>query len=209
MQKALDAQGLSPLTRGNPPRSAVAPGRGGPIPAYAGQPWRCLSSFPCSWAYPRLRGATRRKCRRAEVLKGLSPLTRGNPTGMRYFGRRERPIPAYAGQPATSLPKRGGWWAYPRLRGATAKDNASSVFSSGLSPLTRGNRSPSQWRRLEQGPIPAYAGQPVGHVSSVSGRGAYPRLRGATAAVREELVEHVGLSPLTRGNHPKRPGAAV
>ena len=71
---------------------------------------------------------------------------------------------------------------------------------SGLSPLTRGNRS--HWNRhlCPARPIPAHAGEPqiAGAVDALWR--AYPRSRGGTGPRGRKMTRREGLSPLTRGN---------
>ena len=55
---ALEAQGLSPLTRGNQGDVVVAAVLQGPIPAHAGQPSLMAEAMALPRAYPRSRGAT-------------------------------------------------------------------------------------------------------------------------------------------------------
>ncbi len=60
---------------------------------------------------------------------------------------------------------------------------------------------------MKVGPIPAHAGQP-GQVIFSGGRlWAYPRARGATPVRFISVASRSGLSPRTRGNHPRRTDA--
>ncbi len=95
-------QGLSPLARGNQARAPV-PGAGeGPIPARAGQPPSDHALPRSQWAYPRSRGATSPHQRHLPPATGLSPLARGNPQAVVGARQDDGPIPARAGQPASS-----------------------------------------------------------------------------------------------------------
>ena len=97
--------GLSPLARGNPPRWPARRGRGGPIPARAGQPRTRDGDDGDRRAYPRSRGATDSAADTATVQRGLSPLARGNLPEAAARQGRGGPIPARAGQPRASRPR--------------------------------------------------------------------------------------------------------
>ena len=193
-------QGLSPLTRGNPGALLTFPSRRGPIPAHAGQP--NFHDYRPGWsgAYPRSRGATRASCRPGRSHEGLSPLTRGNHRSKIPDDIAAWPIPAHAGQPPCTPPRRSGAWAYPRSRGATYGSAVVQGPRWGLSPLTRGNPTDSASAPYILGPIPAHAGQPSAPFNQQGPDGAYPRSRGATLRLAPAFPCRPGLSPLTRGN---------
>ena len=173
-------EGLSPLARGNllPNRPALKRLR--PIPARAGQPCGVWSVIRAGRAYPRSRGATWRERREAVSWLGLSPLARGNRRQRGRRRRRQRPIPARAGQPRGRGRGRAPWGAYPRSRGATLHGIGHDDPFRGLSPLARGNRVEPGDGAVDDGPIPARAGQPRWVGFARCGAGAYPRSRGAT-----------------------------
>ena len=172
----------------------------GPIPARAGQPWRRSPARARRSAYPRSRGATWLLVHLLAAFGGLSPLARGNPSVSSMGGCARGPIPARAGQPATSQPHARTVGAYPRSRGATCQCSHLHVASGGLSPLARGNLTRIAGSSISKGPIPARAGQPCLCCNSCSLGGAYPRSRGATVARHNVLDLAAGLSPLARGN---------
>ena len=153
--------GLSPHTRGNRLKHALAAAIKGPIPAYAGEPFDSLSQTRYGRAYPRIRGGTFQKIRNTLHGWGLSPHARGNldPLGGADVGLR--PIPACAGEPTASCNPASRPWAYPRMRGGTENVPVMPVAVTGLSPHARGNRQTSVYPREIVGPIPACAGEPV------------------------------------------------
>ena len=73
------AQGLSPPTRGNPPRRARTIPSPGSIPAHAGEPTSPTTATPPQRVYPRPRGGTGVRPPLRWLCWGLSPPTRGNP----------------------------------------------------------------------------------------------------------------------------------
>ena len=133
--------GLSPLARGNRSKGGVSSMSTRPIPARAGQPPSRQGADGLCRAYPRSRGATSLRLTCNAKRWGLSPLARGNrrmaPTTYYPLG----PIPARAGQPKWRCLRDHWAGAYPRSRGATLGDFERCVAWTGLSPLTRGNRS--------------------------------------------------------------------
>jgi len=110
------------------------------------------------------------------------------------------PIPAHAGQPACTSPRRTAMWAYPRARGATPCWRWPTARHLGLSPRTRGNPRIQRNRRGHSGPIPAHAGQPPQPWPWPTCPWAYPRARGATPEPPTDPQLLQGLSPRTRGN---------
>jgi len=199
-ERAIDAQGLSPLARGNRDGGAVLQWPRGPIPARAGQPGIGFAHLSLSRAYPRSRGATMTLATTAPGVKGLSPLARGNRAAACRPGAARGPIPARAGQPPAGAPRHLVGRAYPRSRGATLMGLTPESPHLGLSPLARGNRRQSLIVKPEHGPIPARAGQPATPRTVVQRCRAYPRSRGATDVRNARESANRGLSPLARGN---------
>ena len=135
-----------------------------------------------------------------QILRGLSPLARGNLFAQKCHRARPGPIPARAGQPMALRPSPCSARAYPRSRGATALHCASTPATGGLSPLARGNHLALAVISRLQGPIPARAGQPDQPATLANSSRAYPRSRGATFESVKSGGKSEGLSPLARGN---------
>ncbi len=133
----------------------------GPIPADAGEPPDERTGEIRKGAYPRGRGGTAVEIPERVVVKGLSPRTRGNLPSTAAPIPASGPIPADAGEPGALLQVRRWMRAYPRGRGGTQGKRRSSGGETGLSPRTRGNRTPSSSNRPSSGPIPADAGEPL------------------------------------------------
>ncbi len=131
---------------------------------------------------------------------GLSPHARGNrvlsPPQLLQAG----PIPACAGEPRVCLVRCILFRAYPRMRGGTAGHKNFGFSTKGLSPHARGNPSAPRLLSCLPGPIPACAGEPVGHVAPLCGARAYPRMRGGTKLRLSDFGQVAGLSPHARGN---------
>ena len=67
----------------------------------------------------------------------------------------------------------------------------------------RGNLRQAVQRAFQQGPIPAYAGEPWPSSSPKTRPWAYPRVCGGTVKGVDEVADQQGLSPRMRGN-PRR-----
>ena len=131
--------GLSPHARGNqqvPASQSTSPGS---IPARAGQPMCPGRSRRASTVYPRTRGATSHTSPSYPHDDGLSPHARGNHDVAGQRRRRERSIPARAGQPLPWVSQVDDRRVYPRTRGATPQVHTVPADIPGLSPHARGN----------------------------------------------------------------------
>ena len=152
--------GLSPRMRGNLDdiKQLAYPFRS--IPAYAGEPKKCGHRWIARTVYPRVCGGTLwlGDCPRADG--GLSPRMRGNPGRPAPAYRRERSIPAYAGEPVHIPSAIVPAWVYPRVCGGTGKAGVIPNAGGGLSPRMRGNRRQRVFICSPAGSIPAYAGEP-------------------------------------------------
>ena len=72
--------GLSPRARGNLRAAQGRAGRGGSIPACAGEPQPVEHHTWSPQVYPRVRGGTVNRALKPLAVRGLSPRARGNPT---------------------------------------------------------------------------------------------------------------------------------
>ncbi len=154
--------GLSPHARGNLWSVAMLTLPWGPIPACAGEPLSVRLACCRARAYPRMRGGTAVTSGTSLTGKGLSPHARGNLLLQPDGSPDQGPIPACAGEPATSAPPRCCGGAYPRMRGGTRPASCWRWLLAGLSPHARGNLSRYLVPLAVFGPIPACAGEPDG-----------------------------------------------
>ena len=212
--------GLSPRVRGNLLSNPDSDSSKGSIPASAGEPSSRRTPSESRWVYPRECGGTRWASRRSLAIRGLSPRVRGNPSHTASTRRILGSIPASAGEPSTP-----GRWppahpVYPRECGGTVGDRLGDAGPDGLSPRVRGNlslhafehavagsiprvrgnrarRRPSGGGR---GSIPASAGEPTSHFSSITMYTVYPRECGGTHMRGNDRHLPEGLSPRVRGN---------
>ena len=178
-ERELDA-GLSPRVRGNPGDEQRGVFRRRSIPACAGEPrsesWHC----PAYQVYPRVCGGTVAVQWRKATGKGLSPRVRGNRNAVRPHQRGLGSIPACAGEPPKSPTTAANSPVYPRVCGGTAAAWSIKAASGGLSPRVRGNHGQKSTCGMEQGAIPACAGEPLPAHAHRRGDRGYPRVCGGT-----------------------------
>ena len=170
------------------------------IPAHAGEPVRRIAPSGGSAVYPRPRGGTSGASYACRASPGLSPPTRGNQYQEHQQARRERSIPAHAGEPSSAPSPAFSPSVYPRPRGGTGGVPLLSRSVGGLSPPTRGNLEAPVSRQQRGRSIPAHAGEPWTWGHTPASPSVYPRPRGGTDGGVRRLDEEFGLSPPTRGN---------
>jgi len=133
------------------------------------------------------------------MMMGSSPHTRGALSCRAHRWRIGWIIPAYAGStveiPAASFPSED----HPRIRGEHGSNSATTIWSTGSSPHTRGARewewqgSPSRWI------IPAYAGSTPTNPTGSAPLRDHPRIRGEHPMRNTDPHGMPGSSPHTRG----------
>ncbi len=133
-------RGLSPRTRRNLRRERCGRAVPAPISAYAEEPPTSSDEPVVSWAYLRVRR---------------------NPRDHGLRGRQRGPISEYAEEPTASRTTGSAARAYLRVRGGTEFDGARGELFLGLSPRTRRNLQHGQAQRVDDGPISAYAEEPL------------------------------------------------
>ena len=198
--KTASKSGLSPRVRGNRIRRMPRRTNARSIPACAGEPESADKRARPYVVYPRVCGGTNHSDSTQEVIWGLSPRVRGNPSQQAPAEMPGRSIPACAGNrlPITcndpdvwSIPacageprrrgRRGrGRPVYPRVCGGTLPPVSSPYRRQGLSPRVRGNRPAESVNERGGGSIPACAGEPAILLMMASTRSVYPRVCGGT-----------------------------
>ena len=172
--------GLSPLTRGSRQRTGRGRNWSGSIPAHTGKPPGGIVGRDPGGVYPRSHGEAERF--HAVLLSGggLSPLTRGSLRLADSRAEGNGSIPAHTGKPRSSCWRWRPPAVYPRSHGEAFEAVGNGVWTTGLSPLTRG--SPSL-------PNPRFNTRKV-----------YPRSHGEALDMSAAVRLSSGLSPLTRGS---------
>ena len=163
----------------NPSRSSFSM-RGGLSPRVRGNPPLITAAWTWHRVYPRACGGTWSCPSAREPSAGLSPRVRGNLDLAPVSNGNVRSIPARAGEPAPSCPKRNMRKVYPRACGGTKLPTFTTAAILGLSPRVRGN---------------PMRNRPTNGRSWV-----YPRACGGTFLNRPVEQEAQGLSPRVRGN---------
>ena len=207
-------QGLSPRVRGNPGKPWPLTAWLRSIPACAGEPGRRGRGPRGSAVYPRVCGGTRRPSLWHCPSGGLSPRVRGNHIPAAADRRRDRSIPACAGEPPWHTGRGSRRAVYPRVCGGTGIFRRTTASRSGLSPRVRGNRTGPIAAIVPAGSIPACAGEPVAKPRRESECRVYPRVCGGTPAPSLPNLPPNGLSPRVRGNPPplrsrRRPAGSI
>ena len=111
---------------------------------------------------------------------GLSPRVRGSPCPAAIFGRGGR--------------------VYPRECGGASAFNSSSLIMKGLSPRVRGSHRHRNADHIQNGSIPASAGEPSRPSRRTSSPRVYPRECGGAPTLTSAPRSQTGLSPRVRGS---------
>ncbi len=193
-------EGLSPRTRGSPPRNSREPPDMGSIPAHAGEPPISRRLLATPRVYPRARGGTLVSVPTMGPAPGLSPRTRGSLCGPAWAEYDRGSIPAHAGEPRAAARRGPRAGVYPRARGGAILVPLQVDLAEGLSPRTRGSRALLAPRGALPGSIPAHAGEPDHRRWPVILYRVYPRARGGAARRCDATGNDAGLSPRTRGS---------
>ena len=131
--------GLSPPTRGSPPRGSHDDHPPRSIPAHAGEPQPPASPPTVVRVYPRPRGGAGKRRRENMAREGLSPPTRGSHTTVETAISGLGSIPAHAGEPWLGASLATQRAVYPRPRGGAPLEPRGMSAPYGLSPPTRGS----------------------------------------------------------------------
>ena len=183
--KCVSVMGLSPRTRGRLHHRLLAAESRGSIPANAGETSTTWCVPATRGVYPRERGGDDEGAGQRPNVQGLSPRTRGRPTGVGQSGERSG--------------------VYPRERGGDSQAPAGAVRTAGLSPRTRGRLAPQSRSAAGSGSIPANAGETRCCIPTSPTLRVYPRERGGDRWSSSARCKSTGLSPRTRG----RPGSCI
>ena len=176
--------GLSPRVRGNPHSGEVTVDAQGSIPARAGEPSQSSRTDEQVRVYPRACGGTDIIGAEVNDVEGLSPRVRGNRGAAICAARRERSIPARAGEPGGRGIPTPDFGVYPRACGGTCRRRSAPPRLRGLSPRVRGNRLTSVLYQVPPRSIPARAGEPPGRGVGPLRLQVYPRACGGTLRSR-------------------------
>ena len=191
--------GSSPRMRGKPRRDRQQDAILRIIPAHAGQT-RTAGAGRCGHAdHPRACGANPSSLAICVVSNGSSPRMRGKPQRGRRRQRRDRIIPAHAGQTTPARPLGAPPSDHPRACGANVACSRSRMPMTGSSPRMRGKRALPEPIKLHLRIIPAHAGQTHPYTSTTMWASDHPRACGANVVHFAGFVVLHGSSPRMRG----------
>ena len=195
-----EGYGLSPPTRGSLAWLAGFLGRYGSIPAHTGKPVSRASGVSPAAVYPRPHGEAIDATPTDTPLTGLSPPTRGSHRRDAHRHAADRSIPAHTGKPRYWHVRSADQAVYPRPHGEAAGEPWRPQPARGLSPPTRGSRTPPSPPENPPGSIPAHTGKPTGRRARRSSWRVYPRPHGEASVGIRITSPASGLSPPTRGS---------
>ena len=193
-------QGKTPRVRGNQGYPHGVTGDVGSIPAGAGEPPTCVTTFILLRVYPRGCGGTNAENLFNYWAEGLSPRVRGNPTWAGGANAWRRSIPAGAGEPYVGGRSQRMAQVYPRGCVGTRQSSRLSPSGIGLSPRVRGNPPLVGFSTRATRSIPAGAGEPTPERVRDCMAWVYPRGCGGTFTTLNGPSLTNGLSPRVRGN---------
>ena len=193
------AWGSSPLARGLLRQGNRREADQRIIPARAGFTAGPPGPPPDRGDHPRSRGVYVVGVALTAGHRGSSPLARGLPPRIPYFGYPKRIIPARAGFTDAHPPVRALCRDHPRSRGVYQTGGDGRPRAEGSSPLARGLHHLTEDQAAGWGIIPARAGFTASRVASRSYVRDHPRSRGVYSSRATQPAAWSGSSPLARG----------
>ena len=139
------------------------------------------------------------------MLSGSSPRTRGTDVAVVGNQRRDRFIPAHAGNSTHKSTPNSPATVHPRARGEQTRTAIARPRCAGSSPRTRGTVDAGSTGGADHRFIPAHAGNRAAASRRCHRSAVHPRARGEqeTSLNSRSLIS--GSSPRTRGTEPGRP----
>ncbi len=171
------------------------------IPACAGEPRLPAGVDSRDRVYPRVCGGATPFSGFLPAHLGLSPRVRGSRRAVGAGVAGLGSIPACAGEPAPSSPRRRMASVYPRVCGGARPPRRRAAADRGLSPRVRGSRAMAGRQIGPTGSIPACAGEPGTIGRRLAFQSVYPRVCGGAACPPLRVAQLLGLSPRVRGSH--------
>ena len=124
---------------------------------------------------------------------------RGTPAEPCHHAVERGIIPAYAGNTSHICGARHCHWDHPRVCGEHSTARPRRPPRPGSSPRMRGTPGPDRQGRLAAGIIPAYAGNTMTPLDTVSHRWDHPRVCGEHLFMSANCIVCWGSSPRMRG----------
>ena len=191
--------GSSPRARGTRHSTETSCPTGRFIPAGAGNTFLVVPSRPRIAVHPRGRGEHHIENAQATLDSGSSPRARGTRRGHRLGDRRDRFIPAGAGNTSHEAHDRQRWPVHPRGRGEHSSAAVARPANGGSSPRARGTLPAQAVHGTARRFIPAGAGNTRSQSPSRAGGTVHPRGRGEHTPKKTIAASQTGSSPRARG----------
>ena len=169
------------------------------IPARAGNTSACWVAPRWATVHPRPRGEHVGKVWGGGIQIGSSPPARGTHNTIRDSMKRNRFIPARAGNTYTPNGSRQLCTVHPRPRGEHASTCRIPSPPTGSSPPARGTRPRERPRRRADRFIPARAGNTITQTPPIAPQPVHPRPRGEHEPAADVWRRDGGSSPPARG----------
>ena len=193
--------GSSPRGRGRPCwRDLNQVGRGF-IPAWAGAPDGALCVRGHAGVHPRVGGGAYRRSIRLRLKRGSSPRGRGRQGRPDVWHAVGGFIPAWAGAPMRRFQRSRNNGVHPRVGGGASWTHVPDSCGLGSSPRGRGRLVKNQFRAIEIGFIPAWAGAPASLRHGTDYERVHPRVGGGAEPDFVSAGSEAGSSPRGRGRH--------
>ena len=174
--------------RGTPWPSCEDKPHPGIIPAYAGNTTSRAAPCPDAWDHPRVCGEHQCFAEYARKGGGSSPRMRGTRKIAARYEKLTGIIPAYAGNTSNVRSSMVSTWDHPRVCGEHRMLAVVFAMFEGSSPRMRGTPRRDGEMRHAGRIIPAYAGNTMLGVRSLSSLGDHPRVCGEHANCDEKVV---------------------
>ncbi len=191
--------GSSPRVRGTPIVSAIERHRHRFIPACAGNAVLYLRIRTMMTVHPRVCGERTITHSIPPNLAGSSPRVRGTLVRFRWHWRRNRFIPACAGNAGSWSRQAWPSTVHPRVCGERAASSIRMLFTYGSSPRVRGTRNRRGRSCAVCRFIPACAGNAIADANCVSVAAVHPRVCGERIIFSKSGADGYGSSPRVRG----------
>ena len=197
-------RGPSPRVRGSPGPMRADLARHGSIPACAGKPRRCGGRTGASRVHPRVCGEASRCAMHRSSRTGPSPRVRGSPRDDLARRRARGSIPACAGKPSSTRPRRSRSRVHPRVCGEALRTALARKCRVGPSPRVRGSLDTDVAGARLVGSIPACAGKPRSSKGTPRRSRVHPRVCGEADNRPPPRPRFPGPSPRVRGSRVPR-----
>ena len=193
-------EGPSPRGRGSLMDGRLGDAEPRSIPAWAGEPAGTPRTRYRSWVHPRVGGGAALFVAPSGSWTGPSPRGRGSRARRLARPAPRRSIPAWAGEPCRTRPRRSWRRVHPRVGGGAGQIRKREGASEGPSPRGRGSLMDGRLGDAEPRSIPAWAGEPHSASRQRDSSRVHPRVGGGATIKSAQSQLFEGPSPRGRGS---------